>query len=165
MKKLMKALHWLAATPLVLLLLFEEWGWEPLAALFAKLARLPLWAALERQIARLSTWAALVLLVLPALILFPLKLLALALFAKGQAAVGLAVLLGAKLVGTAVFARLFMLTQPALMRLAWFARWYPRWKAWKDHWMQRVRASAPWRAARAIRLRVTRLVKRQTRSR
>lgn len=165
MKKLMKALRWLAATLLVLFLLFEEWGWEPLAALFAKLARLPLWAALERQIARLPAWAALVLLVFPALSLLPLKLVALALFAKGQAAVALAVLLGAKLLGTAVFARLFILTQPSLMQLAWFAHWYPRWKAWKDHWMQRVRVSAPWRTARAIRLRVTRLVKRQTRSR
>ena len=46
LKKILRAL----LLPLVAaILLFEEWGWEPLAAAFARLARLPLWAALERK--------------------------------------------------------------------------------------------------------------------
>ncbi|WP_420119026.1 hypothetical protein, partial [Micromonospora sp.] len=43
----------LVALLLVPVLLFEEWGWEPLAALVARLGRLPVWAALERAIRRL----------------------------------------------------------------------------------------------------------------
>lgn len=130
-----------------LVLLFEEWGWEPLAALFARLARLPMWAWVERRIAALPPWGAMAMFALPALALFPIKLLALFLLGRGHALAGLVVLVGAKVVGTAVLARLFTLTQPALMRLAWFARWYPRWKTWKDGVIAQVRASRLWRTA------------------
>jgi hypothetical protein len=131
-----------------LILLFEEWGWEPLAALLAKLARLPLWASIERRIAALPPWGAVAVFALPALALLPVKLLALFLMGRGHALMGAAVLLAAKVLGTAILARLFTLTQPALMGLAWFARWYPRWKAWKDEVIAQVRCSALWQAAR-----------------
>ncbi|NPC54188.1 hypothetical protein [Caenimonas soli] len=137
----------LALTPLIaLVLLFEEWGWEPLAALLARLARLPFLAWVERHVAALPPWAALAVFATPALALLPVKLLALFLLGKGHALLGLGVLLAAKILGTAVLARLFTLTQPALMRLPWFARWYPRWKTWKDGVIAQVRASALWRA-------------------
>jgi hypothetical protein len=129
-----------------LILLFEEWGWEPLAALLAKLARLPLWAWVERHIAALPPWGAVAVFALPALALLPVKLLALFLIGRGHALMGLGVLLAAKVLGTALLARLFTLTQPALMRLDWFARWYPRWKAWKDGVIAQVRSSALWQA-------------------
>ncbi|MHB1201058.1 MAG: hypothetical protein ACYCZ6_16180 [Polaromonas sp.] len=45
--------------PVAVFLLFEEWGWEPLAAAFAALGRLPWWGQLERLITRLPPWAAL----------------------------------------------------------------------------------------------------------
>ena len=139
-----------AFTALVaLVLLFEEWGWEPLAALLLKLGRLPFFAWIERQIMRLPPWGAVAAFFVPALGLLPVKLLALFLIGKGHAMMGLVVLLGAKVVGTAVLAWLFTLTQPALMQLAWFARWYPRWKAWKDRVIAQVRASAMWRNAAA----------------
>ena len=54
----------------------------------------------------------------------------------------------AKLAGTAILARLFALTHATLMQLAWFAHWYPRWKAWKDPLIEEVRASSGWQAAR-----------------
>jgi hypothetical protein len=132
---------------LALVLLFEEWGWEPLAALLARLARLPLLAWIERRIAALPPWGAMAMFAAPALALFPVKLLALFFIGRGHAFAGLAVLVGAKVVGTAVVARLFTLTQPALMRLPWFARWYPRWKTWKDGVIAQVRASQVWRTA------------------
>ena len=138
---------------LALVVLFEEWGWAPLAAGLARLARLPLLRSLERWIARLPPWAALLSFGLPALALVPLKLLALAWFAGGHAGWGVALLATAKLVGTAVVARLFTLTQPALMALPWFARWYPRWKRWKDDWLARIRQSFAWRWARVWRSR------------
>ena len=139
---------------LALLLVFEEWGWDTLSALVGWMARLPLLAWLERRIRALPPWAALLMFTVPALALLPVKLGALWLFSQGHAALGLVLLLGAKLLGTAVLARLFHLTQPALMQLAWFARWYPRWKAWKDRLLAYVRNSAPWRTARAFKTRV-----------
>lgn len=139
---------------LALLLVFEEWGWDTLSALIGWMARLPLLAWLERRIRALPPWAALLMFTVPALALLPVKLGALWLFSQGHAALGLVLLLGAKLLGTAVLARLFHLTQPALMQLAWFARWYPRWKAWKDRLLTYVRNSAPWRTARVFKTRV-----------
>lgn len=136
---------------LALVLMFEEWGWEPLAKLFRQLARLPLWARLERRIAGLQRWGALLVFVIPMLGLFPVKLLALYLLGQGQAAAGLGLLIGAKLLGTAVLARLFQLTQPALMQFQMFAHWYPRWKAWKDGFMAKIRQSEPWRLGRRFR--------------
>jgi hypothetical protein len=147
LKRLLRAIF----VPLIaLVLLFEEWGWEPLAALFARLARLPLWAWLERKIAQLPPGGAMLVFGVPMLALLPVKLLALYLFGHGQTTVGLVLLIAAKLLGTAVMARLFQLTQPALMKLAWFARWYPRWTVWKEGILAEIRQSVPWRAARDI---------------
>ena len=152
---LLKALLRNALTALLaLLLLFEEWGWEPLARALAWLGRLPFVARAERWIQRLPPWAALLVFALPVLLLFPVKLLALYLFGIGQTLPGLALLAGAKLLGTAIVARLFQLTQPALMQFAWFARNYPRWKNWKDGVMAQVRASALWQRGRRIHARV-----------
>jgi hypothetical protein len=152
----MKTLRRLAAsvlnatlTPLVaLLLVFEEWGWEPLARWLARLNRLPLWARLELAVASLPPWLALATFAAPALALFPLKLLALYWMAQGHVVLGVLVIALAKIAGTAMVARLFQLTQPSLMRLAWFARLYLRWKTFKDALLARLRASRPWRMAR-----------------
>ena len=135
---------------LAIVLIFEEWGWESLAAVMARLDKLPFWGWLERKITALPRWAALAAFGVPMLLLLPVKLLALLLFARGQALLGLVLLLLAKLAGTALLAWLFTLTQPALMQFAWFAYVYPRWKAWKDALLTRVRASAVWRAAREL---------------
>lgn len=131
---------------LVPVLLFEEWGWAPLAAMVARLGSLPLWAWLERKVAGLPPWGALLVFFVPVIALFPVKLLALYFFGLGHYTSGLVLLIGAKLVGTAVVARLFQLTLPALMQIPWFARWYPRWKAWKDRVLTAVRHSTPWQA-------------------
>lgn len=147
LRRLLRALF---TYPIALLLLFEEWGWRRLERALAWLAQLPWWGRAEGWIARLPPWAALAVFGLPVLALLPVKLAALWLFARGHAMLGLGLLAGAKLGGTAAVARLFHLTQPALMRFAWFARWYPRWKAWKDRVLDEVRQSAPWRAMRRV---------------
>jgi hypothetical protein len=149
-KALGTVLRWIFTPFLALLLLFEEWGWEPLAALMQRLSRLPVWAWCERKITQLPPWGALLVLLVPAVALFPIKLLALFLIRHGQLASGLTVLIAAKLVGTAFVARLFQLTLPALMQFAWFARWYPRWKAWKDSIMNYIRATAVWQMGRRM---------------
>ena len=160
MNLLKKILRPLLLAPVALFLLFEEWGWEPLAAGFAALGRLPLWGQLERLIARLPPWAALLAFGGPVVALLPIKLLVLYLLSKGHVLSGLVLLVGAKLAGTALLAWLFTLTRPALMQLAWFARWYPRWTTWKDRIMAEVRSSAPWQAARQLKLDLSDMIRR-----
>jgi hypothetical protein len=152
MRTLTKLLRALAAALLVPLLLFEEWGWEPLAAMAARLARLPLWGRAEAALRALPPWGALLAFFVPVLMLLPLKLFALFLLARGHSLSALLLIVGAKLVGTAFVARLFQLVEPALMRIPLFARWYPRWKHWKDGILAVVRRSAPWRIARRLKV-------------
>lgn len=140
--------------PVALFLLFEEWGWEPLAAGFAALGRLPVWQQAERLVVRLPPWAALLAFGIPVLLLVPVKLLALFLLGNGHLGFGLALIVSAKVAGTALAARLFQLTEPALMQMTWFARAYLPWKAWKDRMLLQVRASWPWRLGRQIRRRL-----------
>ena len=140
--------------PLALFLLFEEWGWEHLAAGFATLGRLPVWRQAERLVSRLPPWAALLVFGIPVLLLVPVKLLALFLLGNGYLGLGLALIVSAKVAGTALAARLFQLTEPALMKMAWFARAYRPWKAWKDRVLRLVRASGPWRLARQTKRRL-----------
>jgi len=70
------------------------------------------------------------------------------------------VLIIAKLIGTAFVARIFQLVEGALMRIPVFARWYPRWKAWKDRVLTLVRESRPWRVVRAFNRRIYRVWRR-----
>ncbi|MDN3919318.1 hypothetical protein [Roseateles violae] len=146
---------------LALIILFEEWGWEPLARLMARIGALPPLRRLGPLIRGLPPYAALLLFLLPGLLLLPVKLAALWLIGIGRAGLGLALIVLAKLLGTAVVARLFQLTQPALLRLAWFARLYARWSAWKQGLLDWLRASAAWRGARALKLRLRRLWRRE----
>lgn len=151
---LKKTLRLLLLAPVVVILVFEEWGWEPLARAFAALGRLPWWGALERLITRLPPWAALLAFGLPAVALIPLKLLALSLFGRGHFALGLFMVLTAKVAGTAAGARLFQLTHPALMRMRWFSRLYTAWKRWKDALLGRVRATGLWQLAGQLKRRI-----------
>jgi hypothetical protein len=154
MKLLKKLLHSIIGTFIALVLMFEEWGWEQLNVLFARLARIPPWAWIERKIAQLSPRASLLVFGVPLLLMLGVKFLALFIFGRGQVAWGLVLLLTAKLVGTALLARLFQITRPALLKLPWFGRWYPRWKAWKDALLARVRQSALWVMGRRMKARL-----------
>jgi hypothetical protein len=150
MRKLIAALAWPLKWLLALVILFEEWGWEPLQRLLARIGDWPAFRWIEPRIRALPPYAALALFALPALALLPIKLLALWLIAQGRAMLGALVIIVAKLVGTAVVARLFALTLPALMRLAWFARLYGRWAAWKQALLDWARASAVWQRASSV---------------
>jgi uncharacterized membrane protein len=150
-KRVLSALFHATLAPLLaLLLIFEEWGWEPLSRWLGLLARLPLWARLEARIARLPPYAALAVFAVPALLLLPVKLLALYAMGRGHALLGVTVVLIAKMLGTAAVARLFSLTQPALMQLPWFARLYGRWVPWKDALIARFKSTPAWRTVTAM---------------
>jgi hypothetical protein len=133
---------------LALLILLEEWGWRPLADLLGRLARWQPWARIETAIARLPPYAALLVFVVPTALLLPLKFLALVLIANGQIVLAGLLFAAAKVVATALVARLFMLTQPALMQIGWFAWGYETLMPWKEALVERVRASWVWRTGR-----------------
>lgn len=164
MRWLAQRLKALVMLPVALLILFEEWGWEPLKRAMTWLMRWPPLAWLERGIARLPPYAALSVFFAPTLLLLPVKLAALWLIGQGQAALGLAVIVVAKIAGTALIARLFQLTQPALMKLGWFARFYNTWSLWKEALFVHVRASWAWRAGRVIKKRAVQRWRRLTRT-
>jgi len=152
-------MRWLrrsAEALLALVILFEEWGWEPLRRALVWAARWPPLAWIERRIVALPPYGALALFLLPTLALLPVKVAALWLIGIGRAGLGLLLIVAAKLVGTALLARLFELTQPALMQLVWFARLYGRWTVWKSGIVARARASWAWRVGRVIKRRVAR---------
>ena len=136
---------------LVIVIFVEEWGWRPLTALAAKIAAWPPLAALERMIRAASPPVALALFLVPALLLFPVKLVALWLIHEGQATLGIAVIVAAKLAGTAFVGRLFILVEPQLMTFRWFARCIAWWCGTRDHVMAALRRSVVWRSARAVR--------------
>jgi hypothetical protein len=142
-------LRWALQVALALLILLEEWGWQPLADLLGRLARWRPWARLETAIGGLPPYAALVVFALPSLLLLPLKFLALFLIAKGQLVLAGLLFAGAKVGATALVARLFMLTRPALMRIGWFAWAYGRFMPWKEAIETYVRGSYVWGLGRS----------------
>lgn len=149
--RLLKGLFgWLLA----LLILFEEWGWEPLQRALAWVGRLPGLRWVEARIRQLPPYGALAIFLLPTLLLLPVKLLALWLIGQGKVLAGTLVIITAKLVGTAIVARLFGLTKDTLMQLAWFARLYTRWTVWKEALLTQVRTSLPWRLGRVLKHRI-----------
>ncbi len=139
--------RWLDALLGVLLLpvvLFEEWGWDALQAVAAWLARVLRLQALERWLVALPPYGALAMLLLPSIAILPIKLLGVWLLAKGQWLASLLLVGTAKIAGTAVLARLFALLKPQLMTIAWFARGFEAWTAWKNRWLAALRATAAW---------------------
>jgi hypothetical protein len=144
---------------LALVILFEEWGWRPLAALAASLARFAPIARLEAFIASLPPYAALVVFALPSLLILPLKLVAVWLIAGGHLLSATLLFAFAKVVGTAFVARIFQLTHPALMQLAWFRWAYGKIIPWKDALVERVRTSWVWRYGHLLKMRAMAAIK------
>jgi hypothetical protein len=155
-RRLFAPLVYLAA----LFLLSEEWLWRTGARLTRGWAEWPPLRALEGRIATLPPYAALAAFILPALLLFPVKLLALLAMAQGHAMAGLCVILAAKLGGAAVVARLYTLTRPTLLQLGWFARWHGAFMALKDRWIARLYAGRTWRKAAALAYFLARMLRR-----
>jgi hypothetical protein len=139
-----------------LVVLFEQWGWRPLSNALKALAHLAPVAALERVISRLPPYGALVTFALPSALLVPLKLTALYLIANGHAFSAGALFIGAKIVGTAVVARLYQLTEPQLMQIAWVRRVHdvvmPRLHAVHEA----IRQSWAWRYGRILKFQIKR---------
>ncbi len=121
-RRLLKPLWVLIA----LLFLFEAWLWDLVQPLIAWcVARLP-WqafkAALARGISKLPSAVVVFVFVLPDLILFPVKLFALWIIAKGAVVAGTVLFVVAKALGLVTALVLFEVCRDKLMELNWF-RW------------------------------------------
>jgi len=139
-----------ALTLLAALWIFlEEWIWDAMQACMAWIGKLPGVRWCEARIAGLPPYAAMVAFLIPGAILVPFKLLAFWLIARGHGLLGLQVFVIAKIVGTAFLARIFALTEPALLTIGWFARFYAAFTAWRDRLYAYVRSLPAWQAAKA----------------
>jgi hypothetical protein len=119
-------------------LLFEEWLWDHSTAIAKRLGRLPPLALLEAWIRRRSQWQAMALFVLPVIVVYPLKAVALYAMTRGYVTVGVSSFVLAKILATAVFARLFQLTEPAITRIRWVRHGrdaFLRWRAFMHRWL------------------------------
>jgi hypothetical protein len=149
LRQLAVPLEWLLA----LVILFEEWGWEPMQRFMERLALWPGVMWLERRIASLPPAFALAAFALPSLMLLPVNLAGVWLVGEGRALSGSVVIVAAKLVSTSLVGRIFMLTRPVLLQLGWFARAYARWQIWEAALLAPVRASWVWQTGRALKQR------------
>lgn len=139
-------LLWTAAA----VLLFEEWFWASSTHAIEVLGRVLHLAPLGAWIRRRPPAQAAALFILPVLAIYPFKVLALIALAHGDLALGGAAFVGAKLAATAVFARLYELTEPALLtfrRIRMAKRKFLRARAFIHAWLN---ARPAYRRARAL---------------
>ena len=126
----------------------------------AAIARWPPLAVLERHIRGARPRVALALFLVPAVLLVPVKLGALWLIQDGRATLGIALIIAAKVIGTAFVGRLFILVETQLMTFPWFVSCMLWWRATRDRVMAAVRRSLVWRSGRAFRRVARRLFER-----
>ncbi len=86
----------------------------------------------------------------PTALLLPIKLGALYLITTGHAVLGIAIIVVAKAVITAVVARLFALCRTRLLSIAWFAWLYAWIMGVREELYRRVRAMPGWQRAQAV---------------
>ena len=105
-----------------LLFLFEEWLWTFFTRFYVWLGQHRAVRWTERRLAGVPPLAALVILCVPMTLLFPFKIAGLWMIASGHFMTGIAIMFAAKILGTAVVARIFVTCRPQLLRMPWFAR-------------------------------------------
>ncbi len=134
-----------------IVIFIEEWGWRPLSVMVARLGRWPPLGRLEARIRTAPRRVALLLFLAPALLLFPLKLVALWFIQEGRATLGISLVVLAKIVGTAIVGRLFVLLEQQLLTFPWFARALDWWQRTKARVMTALHGSTLWRTMRVLR--------------
>lgn len=139
-------LLWIAAAAL----LFEEWFWASSTRAIETLGRVLHLSPLAEWIRRRPPAQALSLFILPVLVIYPFKVLALMALAQGDVALGGVAFIAAKLAATAVFARLYELTEAALLHFRWIRgarRQFLRARAFVHAWLE---ARPAYRRARTL---------------
>ena len=137
----------LAAVVYFLLDALAYWVVRPV---LRRIAQVPVFARLSRWagawIAGLGPYPSLALVLVPLALLEPAKLVGAWLLATGQPLAGAAVIAGTELVKIVLVERLFHITKPKLLTIGWFARGY----GWVIAWLDWLKETAPYRAARRL---------------
>jgi len=142
----------LVTPPLVVLatalMLVEEYLWHGLVRFGIWFGRLPPIAELETRLAALTPTACLVALLVPVGLAVPIELFALWQMAAGHFLAGVALLVAAKLLPTALVARIYTLCEPKLATIAWFVGVRDIILGAKNWAHQKLEAQPAWRVAR-----------------
>ena len=113
---------------LALIFLIEAWLWDHLEAVVARVvALIPLRAFklwLAARVARLSPAMTLIVFIVPAIVLFPLKLVGVWLLAHHYWFSAGVLIVFSKVVGVGVAAFIFDVTRPKLLQMVWFRKTY-----------------------------------------
>lgn len=119
-------------------LLCEEWLWDRGTRVLARLGRRPVLRTLEAWARTRPPAQALALFVVPVAVIYPCKMMALIALGAGYVVVGALAFLAAKVIATALFARLYQLTEPALMTYGCLRRGRDRFlraRRFVHHWL------------------------------
>ncbi len=98
-----------------------------------RLMELRIMRGLRAWVDTLNRYAALMLLIVPWLILEPIKPIALLLFAHKHHTAAALLMIGGEIVKLTLFEQLFDMTKPKLMTFPWFAWAYGHWRAAVDY--------------------------------
>jgi hypothetical protein len=150
-KKLLAAPFVLVAALIVLL---EDWLWDDLLRLAVWLGRLPVLRQIEVLIAGLPPYGALAMFAAPSLLLIPVKLVALWCVGHGYASLGVLTAVAAKIIGTALVARIYALTETKLLTIAWFATLHKRFVLFKARVYAAIKATHIYQVVHQQKLRV-----------
>lgn len=124
-----------------LIILLEDWLWDDLARIAAAIGRLPIFHQIESFIVWLPPYPSLLLFAVPSLLLFPVKITSLYLISQGQPVSGFLIAAAAKILGTALVARIFNLTKPKLITINWFAFLYGHLTAFKNRIYETIKST------------------------
>ncbi len=116
----------------------------------AAFARLPWIARFEAWLLTLPPYAALLAFGLPSLLILPIKVITVWFGLHGQYSLAVGTLIAAKILGTAILARLYRILRPKLMAIPWFAWADTHFFYWRDRAYAFVRALPAWQKAAAL---------------
>jgi hypothetical protein len=108
----------------------------PVIARIRRQRRMTFLARTRRRLQKMSPYLSLVLLLVPLLLVEPLKLAAVLVAGKGHWLTGTGMLVGAYAVSLLFVERLFRMVKPKLMTLSWFARLWTWFIAFRDKIIQ-----------------------------
>ena len=134
----------------VLVALVDATLWRWLTWIGRQLARLPLFAWLERLVERLSPAAVIAVFVLPFVPIIPLlKLGEFWLLAHHHYVAAVLVIVGSKVIGAAFSTRVFAIAKPKMLQVRWFAAAYGLATRLLERGHQVLESMPAWIAARA----------------
>ena len=131
-----------------LLFLFEEWLWRIFTRLFVWLGQHRAVRWIESVLVGVPPMVALFILCIPMMLLFPFKIAGLWMIATGHFITGFALMFAAKILSTAVVARIYVTCQPQLLRMWWFARLHARMLVWSARIHFWIDQQPAWHAGR-----------------